>query len=582
MTIAVHVTHEAIQKMGGIGTVLHGLITAKTYQKKFAKTLLYSPLFHRKGDVSKRVGLHAEVLYSGLDRFEKGSWRKVFAPIEQHYGVHIIYGKKKIQEWGQKDGEMVDIVAVDIWDMKPAMVDDFKFRLWQNFGVQSERYQHDMDYEQYMRIGPMLRDIMEAIYGKEEPCVLFSHEYMGMPAALSFEIDKKEGRRTGDTTIFYAHEVSTARQVVEGHPGHDLSFYNILGRDVDSGVSLEDEFGSYQHYSRNELVKLATKLDYVFAVSALTKEEFLYLCPKADPEKIKVVYNGIYVDKHPYSKKEKSVEMVGEYCERLFNFSPDYIFTHVSRLVISKAIWRDIRFLYHLDEHLAKKGKKGFYVLLSTLIGEARSHENIISMEDRYGWPVIHREGWPDLVGAESDIYHQLEIFNARSRAIKGIFVNQFGFSRSSCGNRVPEGLFIEHLRLASDLEFGMSIYEPFGIAQLETLPYGGIPLVNSKCGCTGLLQDTMEEEDYLVVDFADVPSEYREVLKNKHDFMEISKELRDRVETEICRQSAPRVAAALPKNARERKAKFERMQKRSRGLDWEHVAARISGILGK
>ena len=32
MKTVVHVTHEAVQKIGGIGAVLHGLITSKVYR----------------------------------------------------------------------------------------------------------------------------------------------------------------------------------------------------------------------------------------------------------------------------------------------------------------------------------------------------------------------------------------------------------------------------------------------------------------------------------------------------------------------------------------------------------------------
>ena len=31
MKSVVHVTHEAVQKIGGIGAVLHGLLTSKAY-----------------------------------------------------------------------------------------------------------------------------------------------------------------------------------------------------------------------------------------------------------------------------------------------------------------------------------------------------------------------------------------------------------------------------------------------------------------------------------------------------------------------------------------------------------------------
>jgi hypothetical protein len=270
------------------------------------------------------------------------------------------------------------------------------------------------------------------------------------------------------------------------------------------------------------------------------------------------------------------------YCENLYNFDPDYIFTHVTRLVTSKAIWRDIRFLYHLDESLAKQNKKGFYILLSTLIGNGRSREDIAKMEIEYGWPVKHREAWPDLVGPEIDIYNQLELFNSRSKAIKGVFVNQFGFDNISAGSRVPKGASPLTIRIASDIEFGLSIYEPFGIAQLETIPYGGIALLSTSCGCASLLQNTMDDNGYIAIDFTKVPDGLIDQFKTKKAYKDITLQLRDLVETEICIKNAPSVIGALPKSNIERKSRLLKMQKDSALLDWEHVAERIVGYLTK
>ncbi|MBU4483950.1 hypothetical protein KKA47_00850 [bacterium] len=460
--------------------------------------------------------------------------------------------------------------------MPHEIVNNFKLELWQYFGIQSDNFQHDRDYEQYLRIAIALKDIFETLYGPKNQAIVFSHEYMGMASALAFEIAKQKKERKDDITIFYAHEVSTARMVVENHPGHDFTFYNILNFDRDVGFSLEDEFGSYSHYSRNELVKKATNLNYFFAVSDLTKEEFLFLCPHADQKKVKVVYNGIPTEDISYRDKEKSRKLVQKYCENLYNFSPDYIFTHVARLIVSKGFWRDISFLYYLDEHFAAKGLKGFFIILSTLVGNGRHINNIRKMEGDYGWPVVHREGWPDLIGAEVDIYKNLELFNARSMAIKGVFINQFGFSKESCGDRMPDGMSLLDLRAASDIEFGLSVYEPFGIAQLETLPYGGIPMVSRACGCASLLKKNLKDDEYLCIDFSRIPGTFIEQFKTKHDFMNVDRGVRDQIEREICREAVPRLTAILPKNDRERKTRFKDIQKRSHLFDWDHITRNV------
>lgn len=581
MKIAVHVTHEAIQKIGGIGTVLHGLLTTEKYKKLFPTTLLYSPLFDRNAKLEERLGRYAEVYYSGLDNFDAADWGKRFRPIEEKYGVKIVYGKKAIGDaLIRGNHSKVDAVAVYIWEMSVKHASKLKYQLWKYFGIQSDKLEGDHDFEQYLRIGVVIRNIFESIYGKEDRAVIFSHEYMGMPSALAFEIDKIEQRRQGDVTVFYAHEVATARLITENHPGHDLAFYNIMSEDTKKGISLEEEFGYFPNYSRNELIKRAHMLDHIFAVSDITKGEYLYLCPDTDSSKIKVVYNAIPTSSVSYENKKHSHAMVREYCKNLYSFTPDYIFTHVTRLIISKALWRDIRFLYHLDETLSMENKTGFFVILSTLIGGGRPSEAIRQMESEYGWPVAHREGWPDLVGSEIDIYNYLKLFNARSKAIKGVFINQFGFNEEKCGDRIPKGASILDLRLASDIEFGMSIYEPFGIAQLETLPYGGFPVISSVCGCACLLEKTLERGDYLSIDFTKIPKEFWDVLKEKKDFKAMSKEMRDLIETEICAKHAAKVASLLPQNKSEHKKRFDTMQDKAHLLGWEHVAERIGGYL--
>ncbi|HPW45209.1 MAG TPA: hypothetical protein PKU96_02425 [bacterium] len=576
MTLAIHVTHEAVQKFGGIGTVLHGLITSKLYHKQFEHNLLYTPLFTLATDPDERLGEDSEIIYSGIDGVDRANLSSKLASIEKKYGVRIVYGKKYFYDDADSRKKFSsDIVALDIWEMPQGVVDDFKFRLWEHYQIRSEKYQHDRDYEQYLRIAIPMVEIAEALFG-DERIMLFSHEYMGMASALAIEICKKTGRRSGDGTIFYAHEVSTARVIVENHPGHDFTFYNTMAIDRDNGVSLEDTYGSKENYSRNELVKRASLLDRIFAVSEITRNEYIYLCPHADQSKIRVVYNGVNHGDARYRDKVESTAKIKEYCERIFNFRPDYIFTHVTRLVPSKAIWRDIHLMYYIDEELSKSGKKGFFTILSTLIGPGRDPELVYKMESDYGWPVMHREGWPDLVGSEEDLYSQLQLFNARSKAIKAVFLNQFGFSRERCGSRVPENTSLRDLRLSSDMEFGLSIYEPFGIAQLETTPFGGSAAVSTSCGCHELLKSLLKEHHYIGIDFTMVPKSFLELFKNKEDFLNVNFSLRDQIEAEICRDASKSLIAQLPKDDAARRTKFKEIQKASEGLSWDNVAARL------
>ena len=74
--------------------------------------------------------------------------------------------------------------------------------------------------------------------------------------------------------------------------------------------------------------------------------------------------------------------------------APDLVFTHVTRLVKSKGLWRDLLVLDHLDRRLHERGIHALFIVLSTETGR-HSAEDIRRMA-AYGWPTVHREGGAD------------------------------------------------------------------------------------------------------------------------------------------------------------------------------------------
>ena len=90
-----------------------------------------------------------------------------------------------------------------------------------------------------------------------------------------------------------------------------------------------------------------------------------------------------------------------QYCKNLLRYEPDYVFSHVTRLVPSKALWRDLRVLEHLELDLRKRNETAVLFTLSTEV-PARRPEDVLRMEQNYHWPVVHREGHPDLSGGEA------------------------------------------------------------------------------------------------------------------------------------------------------------------------------------
>ena len=59
--------------------------------------------------------------------------------------------------------------------------------------------------------------------------------------------------------------------------------------------------------------------------------------------------------------------------------------------------------------------------------------------------------------------------------------------------------------RHGTHVEFGQSIYEPFGIAQLEPLSFGAQCVISSVCGCKGFVERTTDGQPFpnvLVADY--------------------------------------------------------------------------------
>ena len=480
MTTVVHVTHEAVQKVGGIGAVLEGLITSSAYAGAIDRTILLGPLPDPYS--SQPLGPDGTVLYDNW----RGIWSEEVGPalyrLEVSRGVRIVYGRRQMGAAGV--GAEPEVVLVDV-NSTPNGLSDFKLRLYQDFGLASDRYDGNWEYEQYLRLAePGYEAVMALVGDSESPCYIIAHEFMGLGTALKAigEADRRVA------TVFYAHEVATVRRLVEESPGHDVMFYNVLRAARDTALAVDDVFGSQDDFFKHALVRRAWHCDGVFAVGDWVVEELRFLGPEFSRRQLDLVYNGVpAVEIEPKEKKASRRKLIG-FTEELLHFRPDYIFSHVSRLVQSKALWRDLAVCEHLDGALFERGLSAVLIALGTEVGR-RDPSSIGHMVETYEWPLVHREGYPDLAPGEQAFDERVRAFNARARAVKVLFVNQFGWDRRSCGESMPADMTFQDLRQGSDVEFGQSMYEPFGIAQIEPLTFGSISVISDACGCLGFLE---------------------------------------------------------------------------------------------
>jgi glycogen synthase len=300
-------------------------------------------------------------------------------------------------------------------------------------------------------------------------------------------------------------------------------------------------------------------------------DELRFLASEFETAKIDIVYNGIPAFQISVTEKLASKAKLQQYCENMLGYKPDFIFTHVTRLVKSKGMWRDLRVLEQMEKEFRTQNKSAVMLVLSTEVAQRRSRD-IYNMESAYNWPVAHREGWPDMSGGETDYYTAVQEFNAKSRNIKIIFINQFGFDARRCGRRMPTDMEFTDIRKGSDVEFGQSIYEPFGIAQIEPLTFGGICVFSSVCGCSGFLRDITNDEDVRNVIVADYTNLENYSQAEIEDLPQIDWPVRDHIEAIQSEKVAMQICSRLPKNESETESMVRTGHELAKNMSWDVV----------
>lgn len=574
LDLVVHATHEAGLKVGGIGAVLDGLLSARNYLANVRRTVLVGPMDTTDKTEMERLTAprnRLEIRYSSFHRVNRVSaaLAAALAQIEADYHVRVLYGDRAFGDARH------EVLLVDAGEVNEAQVNAFKGCVWQRYGIPSDRYEQHTEYSYYLNAAEPSFLALRALVGEDDANprrFIIAHEFMGLPLVFAATLDAPGEYRS----IFYGHEVATVRPLVEDHFGHDTMFYNVMARAIAEGKSLEDIFGDQSGFYKHALLSAAPECDNIFAVGDRVVEEMRFLGPAFAAQNIDLVYNGVPSYALSLEEKLASRRKLEQYAVSLglFDAPPDFVFTHVTRMIISKGLWRDIRVLEHLDDALAAEGKTAVLYILSTIIPAGRPAEDVFRMEKEYGWPVVHRPGVPDLISHEIPFYHAIVAFNRAARATQIVFVNQFGWSRDRCGRRMPADMEFMDIRKGSDLEFGQSIYEPFGIAQVEPLSFGALCVVSNVCGCVGFVQRVAppDQRNVVVADYTTLPpgvadGDYRAALG-------IGQPERDAVEAAGARRVADAILARLPRTRQAMTQTIEAGYRIGQKMSWEVVVS--------
>ena len=135
-------------------------------------------------------------------------------------------------------------------------------------------------------------------------------------------------------------------------------------------------------------------------------------------------------------------------------------------------------------------------------------------------------------------------------------------------------------IRIGTDVEFGQSIYEPFGIAQLEPLSAGALCCVSNVCGCTAFVQQAGARlsahstnpsfTNVVVADYVSLPPS--SWLNKASDALQLDKPIREWVEQRTSAQLAQTLFTRLPKTAQQLDRLMAQGQALAQQMRWEVV----------
>ena len=570
--LVVHATHEAGIKVGGIGAVLDGMLSSGAYLLNVERTILVGSMNTQNDVEMERLvspGNKLEVEYSsyhGVDKLDR-RLSAALGKIEVSFNVYILYGQRDFK------GTQHKVILVDAARVVADKLNAFKQRLYDHFGLQSDRYESDPEYNFYVNAAEPSYLALKLLIGANRSGERFmiAHDFMGLPLCYSAILHDPGLYHT----IFYAHEVATIRPIVENSFGHDTMFYNTLRQARSQGLFLRDVFGDQSDYFKHAMLKTATACDNILAVGDLIIEELRFLSPVLAQTHIDLVYNGLSASQITLDDKLASKARLAQYAVNLelFDQSPDFCFTHVTRLVHSKALWRDVRVLEHVDKLLAAKKKRAVFYVLATTRPQGRRVRDVYRWEKEYGWPVVHRVGNGDLHTLELPFYQLVKDFNAKAQAVRIVLVNQFGWSRERCGERMPKDMTIDDIHWGSDLEFGQSTYEPFGISQARSLGFGALCVLSNVCGCLGFMRQLSKgklPDNLIVADYVTLPEE---MTRGGYQATQVlGQPERDLIEAAQAQHVAQEIMARLPTTKRARQGMLRRGYRMGQKMNWDIV----------
>lgn len=584
--LALHSTHEAAEKIAGIGAVLDGILPEQGYQDRFRKTLLVgayhfpqvTPLaaankwrvyFDSARELPIAVHTHSPQNPATLDRLEQ---------VASQYGSRVVFGERLVGPAARNT--WVYVLVASPQGIVQSAIQDFQEGVYTRLGIDLPRFQSfpavqpgidltlerilradpdmsigtldtpyiDKQHRQipgginfingraqfppipaldsfqnfplrnqylielqfYLYVAPILWEAARAIVQHEwgiggEDMVFFAHDWVGVPLYWAMQLANQHSSNPLNPKykVYFAHEARIARMLVEGtmrdkYPiltavcdpdGHDVSFYNYLSHLPESSTLAEAFPGShgFNDIFFHVMNREAAQFDKVFAVGERVKHETALICRGIGRPPITLCPNGVPDLVGASASLQTILEANGrlkDMAQINIGFKPDYIFTSVNRCELSKGPWRNVGFFRTFAQN--NPDAKALFIWLVRPRPVATQRQ-IESWAQAYHWPLSHqpRSQGGDLREDEVPLWEAIVSFNRQfSGRCHILYVNQFGWAPDSLGALDPAGTQFRDLRIGTDVELGLSIYEPFGIAPLEPFSSGAVCVLSDACGC--------------------------------------------------------------------------------------------------
>jgi hypothetical protein len=140
----------------------------------------------------------------------------------------------------------------------------------------------------------------------------------------------------------------------------------------------------------------------------------------------------------------------------------------------------------------------------------------------------------------------------------------------------MPADMEFADIRNGSDLEFGQSIYEPFGIGQLEPLSGGSVCCLSNVCGCAGFIirGGGIEQPNIVVADYVSLPSQLRGL--GLAQLLAIGQRERDAVEEYAASSAAQRIDERLPRRESSAQALLDDGYALAQKMSWQVVVEQM------